>query len=380
MYQHPLSRWSISTDTVRRHLRRLNLLFVATVILPTAAAIAYFGFLASDVFVSESTFVVRSPDKPAASGLGVLLKSAGFSNAGDEIFAAHEFVKSRDALRELNKNGAVANAYGDPDISLFDRFNPLGLGGSFEDLFEYYTDRVAIEYSPASSITRLRVRAYSPADAQRMNRRLLELSESVVNRLNARGRTDLIRVASDEVREAEMTARQAALALAAYRNSQGIIDPERQATVQLQMISKLQDELIAAKTQLQQLRSIAPDNPQVPLLQMRVSQLTQEIGAQQGQVAGGRRSLSVAAAQYQRLQLEREIADRRLTGAMNSLQEAQNEARRKQAYVERIVQPSLPDEAKEPRRLRGILATFVLGLIAWGIATMLLAGVREHHG
>ena len=66
-------------------LRRLNLLFVATVVLPTLLATAYFGFLASDVYVSQSQFVVRSPDKPAAAGLGILLKSVGFSNAGDEI-------------------------------------------------------------------------------------------------------------------------------------------------------------------------------------------------------------------------------------------------------------------------------------------------------
>ena len=63
---------------------------------------------------------------------------------------------------------------------------------------------------------------------------------------------------------------------------------------------------------------------------------------------------------------------------MASLQEAQNEARRKQAYVERVSQPNLPDEALEPRRLRGILATFALGLVAWGILKMLFAGVREH--
>jgi capsular polysaccharide transport system permease protein len=63
---------------------------------------------------------------------------------------------------------------------------------------------------------------------------------------------------------------------------------------------------------------------------------------------------------------------------MSSLVDAQNEARRKQAYVERISRPNLPDEALEPRRLRGILATLVLGLVAWGILSMLLAGVREH--
>ncbi len=54
------------------------------------------------------------------------------------------------------------------------------------------------------------------------------------------------------------------------------------------------------------------------------------------------------------------------------------DGQRQQAYVERIVQPNLPDEAEEPRRMRGILATLILGLVAYAISSMLLAGVREH--
>jgi len=34
--------------------------------------------------------------------------------------------------------------------------------------------------------------------------------------------------------------------------------------------------------------------------------------------------------------------------------------------------------AMEPRRLRAILATFLLGMIVWGILTILIAGIREH--
>jgi capsular polysaccharide transport system permease protein len=355
-------------------------LFLLTVVAPTALAILYFGFFASDVYVSESQFVVRSPDKPAASGLGVLLKSAGFSNAGDEIFAAHEYVRSRDALKELNRNDAVANSYGNSKVSIFDRFNPFGLDGSFEDLYDFYRGKIRVDYATTSSITTLTVRAFSAADAQRFNRQLLERSEGLVNRLNTRGRSDLVRFATEEVVEAKIAAREAALSLARFRNASGILDPEKQATLQLQMVSKLQDELIGARTQLQQLRAMAPENPQIPILETRISSLSREIDEQLGLVAGNRKSLSNSAAQYQRLELEREFADRRLAAAMNSLEEARNEARRKQAYVERIVQPSLPDEAQEPRRLRGIFATFILGLVAWAILTMLIAGIREHHG
>lgn len=356
----------------------LGWLFIATVVVPTTLAILYFGLFASDVYISESRFVVRSPDKPTTSGLGILLKSAGFSNAGDEIYAAQDFVLSRDALRALNRNGAFARNYSDPSISIFDRFNSLGSGGTFEELYKYYQKKVKVDHETTSSITTLAVRAYTPQAAQRFNEQLLEMAEATVNRLNERGRQDLIRFAGAEVDDAKQKARNAALALSAYRNQEGVVDPEKQATVQLQMISKLQDGLIATKTQLAQLRAFTPENPQIEVLETRVHDLSREIDDQLDKVAGDRKSLSSTAAQYQRLALESQFADKNLAGAMASLEEAKNEARRKQAYVERIVQPNTPDEALEPRRWRGVAATLVLGLVAWGILSMLLAGVLEH--
>jgi capsular polysaccharide transport system permease protein len=341
-------------------------------------ATLYYGVLASDIYISESRFVVRSPDKPATTGLGVLLKSTGFNNGGDEIFAAQEYVASRDALEALNRGGAFVKAYGNSDVGLFDRFGALGGGETFEDLYEYYQKKVKIEHETASSVTTLTVRAYTPQDARHFNEKLLEMAEATVNKLNARGRQDLIRFAQTEVDDAKEKARAAALALSTYRNREGVVDPEKQAQVQLQMISKLQDELIATRTELLQLRSFTPRNPQIEVLDVRAKGLASEIDRQLGKVAGDSKSLSSTAAQYQRLALEAQFADKNLAGAMASLEDAKNEARRKQAYIERIVQPNTPDEALEPRRWRGIGATLVLGLVAWGILTMLLAGVREH--
>jgi BexC/CtrB/KpsE family polysaccharide export inner-membrane protein len=379
VYHDSKTRWSIAALDVREKLPKVSWLFLLTVVAPTALAILYFGFFASDVYVSESRFVVRSPDKPSMSGIGVLLKGAGFSNAGDEIYAADDYIQSRDALRALDRDGSVLRAYGNQQVSIFDRFDPLGLDSSFEKLFEYFRKKVGVNYETTSSITTLTVRAYSPQDAQKFNRQLLELAEDQVNRLNKRGRADLIDLSEREVQDAEEAAQRAAVALAEFRNASGIIDPEKQATVQLQMISKLQDELIGSRMQLLQLQSMAAENPQIPILQVRIAGLAREISRQLGMVAGNRRSLSGAAARYQRLLLDRDFADKRLAAAMTSLQDSRAEALRKQAYVERIAQPSLPDEAQEPRRLRGIFATFVLGLVAWGIMMMLFAGVREHH-
>lgn len=365
-------------EKIQSKFRDIGPLFIGTVLIPTLIAILYFGFLASNVYISESRFVVRSPEKQSMTGLGGLLKGSGFSSAGDEVFAAQEYVVSRDALRAVNAKNTFANAYGISSISIFDRFNALGASATFEDLYKYYQKKVRVEHDTASSITTLTVRAYTPQDARRFNERLLEMAEATVNRLNVRGRQDLIRFASSEVAEAKDKARSAALALSEYRNREGVVDPEKQATVQLQMISKLQDELISTKTQLSQLRAFTPQNPQIEVLEVQAGTLSREIDVQLGLVAGDRRSLSSRAAQYQRLLLESQFADKQLGGSLASLEEARNEARRKQAYVERIVQPNLPDDALEPRRMRGIFATLILGLVAWGIMTMLLAGVREH--
>ncbi|MDF0490976.1 hypothetical protein PX554_22895 [Sphingomonas sp. H39-1-10] len=376
-----------SLDAAVRNSRILNILekmprikplFFVTVIVPVFLAILYYGFFASDVYISESRFIVRSPDKTATTGLGVLLKSTGFANAGDEIYAAQSYVLSRDALQALNSKGAFVQAYTNPSVSIFDRFNPLGFSRSGENLYDYYKKQVKIDQNTTSSIVTMTVRAFTPQDARRFNEQLLEMAEATVNKLNVRGKQDLIRFAQTEVDDAKAKSQDAAIALAAYRNQAGVVDPEKQAQVQIQMVSKLQDELIATRTQLRQLRAFTPQNPQIEVLDIRAKGLAAEIDDQLGQVAGSSKSLSSRAARYQRLYLESQFADKQLASAMASLEEARNEARRKQAYVERIVQPNLPDDALEPRRLRGIFSTLILGLAAWAIISMLVAGMLEH--
>ncbi|MDQ3144944.1 MAG: hypothetical protein M3Q57_08730 [Pseudomonadota bacterium] len=360
------------------NFRLKNRLFIVTVILPVFAAILYFGFFASDVYVSESRFVVRSPDKPAASGIGVILQTAGFANAGEEMYAAQSFAESRDALKAINRGGAVEKAYTRPGISIFDRFNPFGIAGSFEDLYKYFQDKIQVRNDSATSITTFTVRAYTPADAHRFNEQLLTMSEATVNQMNLRGRQDLVRYAQAEVDNAKAASQAAAVALAGYRNRSGVVDPERQAEIQMQMISKLQDGLIVARGELSQLQRYAPENPRIPVVQSQIATIRSEIDSETAKVTGGNRSLAASAIQFQRLTLENQLAEKQLGGALASLEEARNESRRKQAYVERIVEPNLPDSPIEPRRLRGILATLVLSLIAFGILRMLLAGVKEH--
>lgn len=366
-------------NSIADRIKRLGPLFLITVVVPTLAAILYYGFFASDVYISESRFVVRSSQQSAGSGgLGALLRTTGWGNAGTEVYAARDYVLSRDALEDLNKNGAVAKAYSRPEISIFDRFNPFGFSGSNEDLYRYYMGKVAIVYDSTSSITTVEVRAYNPKDAHAFNAFLLGKAESLVNSLNTRAQSDMLKLARAEVETAQAKVTETALALARFRNRSGVVDPQQQFAVQLQMVSKLQDELISTRIRLVQLRKVAPDNSQISVLEDGARSLQSQIDEETAKIVGGDRSLAGSTAEYQRVLLDNQFAEKQLAAAMTAFEEARSEAMRKQAYVERIVDPSLPDQALEPRRLRGVLTTLALGLVAWGVISMLLAGVREH--
>lgn len=359
-------------------IKGMNRLLLLTVVLPTLISSIYFGLIASDVYISESRFVVRSPQRQANTGLGVLLQGTGFSSSQDDTYTVHDYIFSRDALKKLDDQFAVGKAFASSSVDIFSRFAGFDWDRSFEALHLYYQKRVTVDLDTLSSIATLSVSAFTPADAYQLNEKLLEMSESLVNQLNERGRQDMIRFASAEVAIAEKKAKSAALAVSNYRNLKGVFDPEKQSALQLQQVSKLQDELIATKIQLAQVRALTRDNPQIPTLQKQLETLQTEINSETAKVAGGDRSLANKSTEYEGLILERGFAEKQLAAALTSMEQARNDAQRKQLYLERIVQPSKPDVAMEPRRIRNVLAIFVLGLIAWGILTMLLAGIREH--
>lgn len=347
-----------------------------TVIIPTFIALVYFGLLAEDVYISESRIVVRQPTEGPRSPLNLALDQTGFGAANEGNNTVVAYLQSRAAIAAADNDGEIKAAYARPELFWFDRFGLMG--DSDEEFYRYFQTKLEVEEGVTTQVLTIRVRAFDPKQAQAINARLVEQSEALVNSLSRRAQSDLITIAEGEVEEATQKARAAAVELAQFRNTSGIVDPVQESEVGLQMISKLQDQLITAQTRLRQLQTYTPDASQIPFLKTQVRDLQAEIDAARQNLTGGRSSLSSALTRYQELQVAAEFAEKQLAATRASLLEARAEARRKQAYLEKIASPSLPDYPVEPRRIRSILAALALGLLAWGVLSMLAIGVREH--
>jgi capsular polysaccharide transport system permease protein len=361
-------------DRLRRHF-----LFILIVVLPTVAGIVYYGLIASDVYISESRFLVRSPQRPVQSGLvGQLLQSSGISRSQDDTYSVRDYILSRDALHELDEKLAVRRTYSERTIDVFNRFAGLSWSKSFEDFFRYYGKHVGVDYDSVSSISVLTVRAFSAEDAHKINDLLLDMSERLVNTLNDQSRQDLIHFADNEVELASEKAKKASLALLNYRSIHSIFEPDRQAALQLEGVAKIQQELVSTEAELAQLKKLSPDNPQIRSLSSRADTLRSAIASEASKVTSAAGSFSARAPNFERLALDVEFADKQLGVALAGLETARSEALQKQLYLERLVRPSLPDKAMEPRRIRSVFTVFILSLIGWGVIGLLIATVREH--
>jgi capsular polysaccharide transport system permease protein len=360
---------------IRRHI-----LFLLIVVLPTCGAVIYYGLIASDIYVSESRFLVRSPEHQAPSGLvGQLLQTTGLTpHSQDDTYSVRDYILSRDALKELDKKLDVMKSFSNPEIDPIDRFPGLSWNRSFEKLYLYYGQHVGVEYDPVSSISILTVRAFSAEDAYKINQSLLDMSERLVNTLNDRSRSDLIRFADNEVKIASDKAKEASLALLTYRSSHTVFEPDKQAALQLEGVAKIQLELISTETELAQLKKLSPDNPQIDGLTSRATTLRNAITSEASKVTSARGSFSARAPDFERLALDVEFADKQLGVALAGLESARAEALQKQLYLETLVQPNLPDKAMQPKRLRSMFTVLILSMVGWAVVSILIASVREH--
>ncbi len=362
-------------DRVRRHRW-----FLITVGLPTLLAILYYGLIASDIYVSESRFVIKSPDRKQAqlSSLANLIQTTGLSAGQEQTNEVIDYLRSRNALVDLSKQVDVLAVFTNPQADGLSKFPGIWSDRSSESLHRYYGKMVDIHIDHDTSNAVLQVKAFQPRDAYRLNESLLKLSEALVNRLNARASSRAITEAQERVKTAEDRVRAARIELAGYRNSSQLLDPEQQGKGVLEISNALIARRASLQAQLATIVRAAPSNPALPALRQQIAALTAQIAAQESRAVGGSSGIASKLSGYEALEVEQKFATEMLTAASASLEQARADALRQKFYLERIVEPNVPDQAMLPSRLKQILTVLGVSLCLYLVGWMLIVGILEH--
>ena len=369
----------ISVGAIGRFFRSLNIWFWAIVGLPTLIAGVYYFAIASDLYVSEVKFVVRSPTKTPISAISAMLSSSGASAVSEDTYAVHEYLMSRDAVRRLEQEDNLRALLSRPEGDFLTRFPGIWFWrNDFEALYRTYSHFVSVEVDSSTGVSSLNVKAYRPEDAQLIANALLGFSEQLVNALNERARQDSLAAFQREVETTEQKIANIQSELTAYRIKQKMLDPKSASSGPLELLAQMQAQEANAKAQLAEVLKNSPNSPQIPLLRTRLASLEKLIADERAKISGDNNSVATTVADYERLDLQKLLGEKTLASAFASLEAGRLEAQRQQLFLETITQPNLADYPLYPKRLSSFATVVVSCLLAYGIAWLLIASVREH--
>ncbi len=375
---------------VRQNTRRRGGRFVSMLVALIAIAVpvllaAYYGYLASDRYVTEAQFSVRSATQQTGlsdviAGATGIPSAAGMMGAFQDAFIVREFVHSQELVDRIDAELGMVKLFGNPAVDWWSR---LAADATREEKHDYWQYRISADLDASIGLVVLKVAGFTPEDSLKLAQSILAACQQLVNDLSARARVDALSFAAEEVAKAEDRLRDSRLAVTAFRKNTGDIFPEATAKAQLELIAQLDFELAKAKAEVAAL-GLAPTAPTQRAAVARIIALEAQIAEERKKLTGtaahpgSNEPLSDVLIEYQALEVDRLFAEQFYMGTLTLLEAARQEAIKIQRYLVVFVQPGLAEEPLEPRRGWAVLTVIACTIAAYIVLGVLYKTVKEH--
>jgi capsular polysaccharide transport system permease protein len=352
--------------------------FIGLVILPFIASAIYFAFIASDQYVAETRFAVRSlaqSSKEDTEDAGIL----SMTSMPQDGYIVTSFIHSTEILNRLAGQIDYRSMFTGGQIDFLSRFNPKE---SNEAFLKYWDNQVTTYVDGPSGIITLQTRTFSPQNSQDLASIIVTESEKLINELSLRAQNDMTTRFTKEVERATESYRAALAALNNFQNTAGLLTPEARATETGTLLTGLLQNKLQLESRLFVLReSRAESSPAYQQLLLASKNLENQIGKLQQELAGNSgtdKNIASSIQTFSRLETDRRLAESLYEISRKNLDAAQTEATRKGLYLVVFVPPTVPQESLYPHRFSTpILLLIALG-VAWLALALLWASIEDH--
>lgn len=352
--------------------------FIVMVLVPFAASLVYFVLIASDQYIAEARFTVRSlaeeRNKDSADS-GVL----AMSSMSQDGFIVTSFIHSTEILQRLTPKIDYRRMFTQDSVDVLSRFDDKE---SNERFLKYWANQVVTYIDGPSGIITLRTRTFSPDDSKALASAIISESELLINELSTRARNDIISRFQAELQRTADNYKAALEAMKEYQNSAGLLSPEARATETGALLAGLLAKKLELETRLFILnQSNAASSPSGQQLKLTTQNLETQIEKLQQEIAGNSQTetnVANAVENFSRLETDRRVAETLYETARRNLDMAQVEAMRKSLYLVVFVPPTVPQESLYPHRISTPLL-ILLGLtVAWMTGVLMFASIEDH--
>ncbi|WP_375457561.1 lipopolysaccharide biosynthesis protein [uncultured Enterovirga sp.] len=354
--------------------------FLALVAIPTLASLVYFSFLASDQYVAEARFAVRSG---VTAGLDAFTALTGVPSVQiiQDTQVVTNYVESRALLDDLSGKLDLKAIYARPEADYFARLDPEE---PIEKIVKYWKKMSYSSIHMPGGIVELQVRAFTPEEAVKVVDAVVAASEKLVNDMNERSRRDAVEQADRELRLAAQRLAAVRAELEIVRNQEGLLDASTEASKAGTVIGNVRTRLLEMQQQYDSVKgTVSPDAPQMRNLRLQIQAAERQLEQLQAELTRSKTAvegptLSASMTRLSAANLERQIAESQYGGATAALERARAASLSKQIYLTSFVRPVAAEEARYPRRAWNIGVTFAVGLVSWLILCGLVSLVRNN--
>ncbi len=378
----PKRRWKL------RHTI-IAVTFFWAVLIPTTIASLYLAFIAADQYHSSASFSVRSIASAQASDiLGMFSQSSSGSTTSDS-YVLLDFIMSDQMVQAADKALNLDTVFAPRGMDYFYGIRP---GLPIEEKLKYWRSMVRVDFDHASGIMNLTVNAFTPEDSQKVAGFIIQKSERLINDLSLTGRNEMLKVAESEVKTSETRLSEARDALRNYRDVSQEADPIEGAKLAMQIVSSLEGQLVQLQTEYSTaLTQMGPDTPRIRVMRSQIDSLKKQIDQEKQRLGSGtvtKQGRTADAAlpgvagrlqQYDKLETQREFAERAYTSSLAALEKARIEANAKQRFLAVFINPTLSELAQYPHRFFNSMLIFLAALLIWSVGVMGYYNIRDRN-
>ena len=370
----------IQKGLVKRRRRRLFAMLLRLfvfVFLPTALVGYYYVALASDMYETNSEFVIQTTE--ASTGIPDLGGLLGTTSAtSQDSTVVQGFLSSREAFLRLQQDFDYVAHFQDPDIDPIQR---LPADATLDDAYSLYTRNVIISYDPAEGVIRMTVVAKTPQDSQKFSEALVGYAEDRVDGLTLEARGDQLADALARRAEAEQAVLQAQQRIVLLQQQMEVLSPEVELQAKMSIINSLQLELETRRLTLRQLlANERPNQSRVDVLRAEIAGYESriaEIRSELTQPSGQSTSLASISAELRLAELDLATRQLILQEAISGAEAAQISADQQTRYISVSVSPIAPVEATYPKKLESTILAFLVFSGIYIMVSLTLSILRE---
>lgn len=365
-----------SLARLSKPLRKRGVFGIAAI--ACAASTAYWGLVASDRYVSQANVIVQRTDLAGGHTMDFSSLLGGVNGSRSDELLLRNYLLSMDMLRKLDRQLNLRAHYSDgardPLSRMWSRDVPD------EWFLQYYLSRVSVELDEYSGVLVIKAQGFDARTAQAITTLLVREGERAMNEMAHQLARDQVAFVEKQVAQMAERFQQTRQEVIRFQNAHGLVSPQSRA----EQLNGVVERLNAQRTELQTRRTallgyLEPRAAGVVELDLQIEAIDKQLAQEQARLTStSGKALNSTVEEYQRLEMAAGFANDVYKTALVALEKGRVEATRNLKKVSVVQNPTLPQQALEPRRGYNIIVSVLVTLLLAGVVHLLAAIVRDH--